>query len=361
MSEQAATFPFYIHDAFDLNQYGNFVANRTDFLVEDHHSYFVYTPSDQAESAHDHTNDVNTTILESLVSTANHERGNLVIDEWSCALTDKSLAQEQDPAVAQRDFCTDQMDVYASSSAGWAFWSYYMEDCQDNGGWCFKQAVGNSLPATFFSYPGVSTAPRNPLSPMGDHLSYALANLTTAAPVNQIVQLAFMRDDKDHKGNSTASISSNSTTSTNSTIGTPKRPQRPHQIAIGERQAARRRSENPSSKNTTNVPGGTTGSNQTDPSSTLSRFDSVSANQAAIARGYQDGFTTSKVFAQYGMSRLGFKGQYIADTLAQLVASQEIQEEDETVYATWFKRGLSDGEAQVAAAISNTAPVYSHA
>lgn len=376
VSEEAATFPFYIHDAFNLNQYGNFVANRTDFLVEDHHSYFVYTPSDQAESAQGHTHDVNTTIYDSLASTAGRERGNLVVDEWSCALTDKSLSQESNPSTAQQNFCTEQMEVYASSSAGWSFWSYYMEDCRDNGGWCFKQAVGNSLPATFFSYPGVSSTPRDPLSPMGDSLSFALANLTTAASIGQIVELAFMTDTSDHRGNSSTPSISGSTPNSNSSTVPAKRDQqessiglrlgaRRHQVAIGERQAARR-SQSPSvasAMNHTGVWDTRPNSNSTEgrqPPSPFSHLDSVSANQAAIARGYQDGFTTSKVFAQYGMSRLGFTGQYIADTMKQLIAGQEILDSEETMYATWFKRGLSDGEAQVTAAITQTVPVYSH-
>ncbi|KAF8308871.1 glycoside hydrolase [Clavulina sp. PMI_390] len=297
VNNKSASFPFYIHDAFNLGQYSAFVANRDDFLVEDHHSYFVYTASDTTESAQGHTNDVNTTIAKQLTTASNSERGNLVLDEWSCALTDKSLAQASNPAAAQQEFCTTQMDVYAAASAGWAFWSYYMEDCQDNGGWCFKQAVNNSLPPTFFSYPTIASAPRDPLAPLGDAMSYTLANLSASAPISQIVQLALMPNDADHP-----------------TQGT----------------------------------------------SPFNRLDSITANQAAIARGYQDGFTTSKIFAQYGMSRLGFKGQYIADSAVELVQAQVIGDEDQSIYGTWFKRGLSDGEAQVIAAISNTVPVYSH-
>jgi glucan 1,3-beta-glucosidase len=362
LSNEAATFPFYIHDAFNLAQYGNFVAQRSDFLVEDHHSYFVFTPSDQAESAQGHTHDVNTTIFSNLEDTANLERGNLVIDEWSCALTDQSLSQESDPQDAQRDFCTEQMDVYASSSAGWAFWSYYMEDCADNGGWCFKEAVGKSLPASFFSYPAIAAAPRNPLDSMGNNIAQVLANLTANATITQIVELALASEGDIEAGNFTDIPSKNSTQkrSENGPIGLGMGHRR-HQAAINERRLAHRHKPRSfSSTSSSTSPGApstnATGSDQT----SFDRFASMNANQVAIARGYQDGFTSAKIFAQYGMSRIGFRGQYIADSLTRLVNSQMIQDGQQSTYKTWFLKGLSDGEAQITAAVTHTAPVYSH-
>ena len=360
MSDEASTFPFYIHDAFNLAQYGNYVAQRSDFLVEDHHSYFVFTPSDQAKSAQGHTHDVNTTIFSALGDTSDLERGNLVIDEWSCALTDKSLSQEPDPRAAQRDFCTEQMDVYASSSAGWAFWSYYMEDCANNGGWCFKEAVGNSLPALFFSYPAINSAPRNPLDPMGDDLAHVLANLTANATITQIVQLAFADEGDIGAGNFTDVPSENSTRkrSENGPAGLGMGRRR-HQAVINEHRLAHRHKARSTSSST---PPGAPNADGTDSiqAGSFGRFASMNANQLAIARGYQDGFTSAKIFAQYGMSRVGFTGQYITDSLTRLVNSQVIQDGQRNTYKTWFLKGLSDGEAQITAAISHTAPVYSH-
>ena len=358
LSDEAAAFPFYIHDAFNLAQYGNFVAQHNDFLVEDHHSYFVFTPSDKAKSAQGHTHDINTTIYSSLAGTADVERGNLVIDEWSCALTDKSLSQEPDPQAAQRAFCTEQMEVYTSSSAGWAFWSYYMEDCENNGGWCFKEAVNKSLPASFFSFPGITSAPRNPLVPMDDSLAQVLANLTADATITQIVQLAL----SEAAGNVTNIPSQNSTQpqSENGPTGL-RMGRRRHQAAINERRLARRYKavpfNAPSPPTLPSTPStNATGLNQISPG----RLASMSADQVAIARGYQDGFTSAKIFAQYGMSRLGFTNQYITDSVTRLVNKQVFQDPQRNIYRTWFLKGLSDGEAQITAAITHTTPVYSH-
>ncbi len=118
----AASFPLYLHDGFDLDRFSSFVANRSDFVVQDHHSYFVFTPADKAETATDHIQDVHGSISDKLVAATERQRRNLVVDEFSCALTDQSLQNESDPDGARRDFCTGQMEIYQNETAGWAFW-----------------------------------------------------------------------------------------------------------------------------------------------------------------------------------------------------------------------------------------------
>ena len=118
----AASFPLYIHDGFNLAQYSDFVAGRSDFIVQDHHSYFVFTPSDQSESATDHIHDVGGSISDDLLSASERQRRNLVVDEFSCALTDESLANEGDKDSARRLFCEGQMEIYQNETAGWSFW-----------------------------------------------------------------------------------------------------------------------------------------------------------------------------------------------------------------------------------------------
>lgn len=122
VSDSAASFPLYIHDGFDLNRFSNFISKRTDFIVQDHHSYFVFTPSDSAESATRHTVDIAGSIADSLYTASERQRRNIVVDEFSCALSPDSLAHEIDPKEAQRLFCTGQMEMYANHSAGWSFW-----------------------------------------------------------------------------------------------------------------------------------------------------------------------------------------------------------------------------------------------
>jgi hypothetical protein len=121
-SPAAVHFPIYLHDGFDLERFSHYVAARPDFVVQDHHSYFVYTASDEAEPASQHTADIETAVAESLSNASAQQHRNLVVGEWSCALTPKSLSQEADPVKSRKEFCTGQMEVYANTSAGWSFW-----------------------------------------------------------------------------------------------------------------------------------------------------------------------------------------------------------------------------------------------
>ena len=114
-SNEAKSFPLYIHDGFDLTKFSNYVAGRKDFVVQDHHSYFVFTSSDKSEPANSHINDVKNGIKNSLQSASNKQHRNLVVDEWSCAISNANGGQT-------KDFCTAQLNTYAQTSAGWGFW-----------------------------------------------------------------------------------------------------------------------------------------------------------------------------------------------------------------------------------------------
>ncbi|KAF9069861.1 glycoside hydrolase superfamily [Rhodocollybia butyracea] len=144
-------FPLYMHDGFDFDRFITYIsAQSPDFIVQDHHSYFVYTPKDNAEPARNHTDDVQTTVAAQLASSNVSLPHNLIIGEWSCALTPDSLKDEMDPQQARRAFCMAQEDVYSQTTPGNSFWSYKKEDCDPD--WCFLNAVGNSLPSEFFPY-----------------------------------------------------------------------------------------------------------------------------------------------------------------------------------------------------------------
>ncbi|KAJ7685071.1 glycoside hydrolase [Mycena polygramma] len=147
----AETFPLYIHDGFNLGKFSDFIANRTDFIVQDSHSYFVFTAQDEKKSASQHTKEIQTTVSDSLAMASANQRGNLVIDEWSCALTPTSLSAESDQIAARHDFCNVQLQVYWNTTAGWSFWTYTKEDCDNDPAWCFTAAVGNILPSDFSS------------------------------------------------------------------------------------------------------------------------------------------------------------------------------------------------------------------
>ncbi len=76
---------------------------------------------------------------------------------------------------------------------------------------------------------------------------------------------------------------------------------------------------------------------------------SFTPEERIMQRGYSDGFLTAKMFAQQGpaVSRLGFKAQYVKDTVILLKSMGAIGDGDESKYQEWFWKGLSDGEGLV--------------
>jgi len=74
--------------------------------------------------------------------------------------------------------------------------------------------------------------------------------------------------------------------------------------------------------------------------------------QQAIQRGFSDGFMTAKMFAQQGpgMSRLGFKWQYVEDSLS--AHGSNVAPGKEGYYREWFEKGLTQGEVMVAQIIA---------
>ncbi|KAG5647194.1 hypothetical protein DXG03_001153 [Asterophora parasitica] len=328
----AATFPLYVHNGFDLGRCTDYVANRADFIVQDHHSYFVFTPSDEAEPASDHTNDIQGPIADNLAKASAKQRKNLVIDEWSCALTPKSIENEPDKEAARRDFCKGQMDVYADTTAGWSFWckrvplmffaptlttltttAYLKEGCDEDPGWCFKAAVNRSLPATFFSFnQGPITDPWQK-----QVVSTAIANVTVP---------------------STSEILSGS--------------------------HSRRASPAPSGKFTRHSFGGKAGTSDY----YVHRFEAIhdrrlhtrdnhsdlTDEQKSSVKGHIDGFNAAKSFAMFDISKLGFVGQYVADSLSRL-GPGVVAPGTEQNYRDGFGQGLVAGQEKVMA-ILNQAP-----
>ncbi|EIW60057.1 glycoside hydrolase [Trametes versicolor FP-101664 SS1] len=289
VSSAAAALPLYIHDGFNLEQYSQFVADRSDFVVQDHHSYFVFTPQDNAESASGHTKDIQSSISGSLAAASDRQRRNLVVDEFSCALTEQSLSSEADPNQARRAFCEGQLQIYQNETAGWSFWAYNKEDCSNDPGWCFKAAVGNSLPSSFFSYG------KGPL-----------------ADPSRLPALADMAADMD-------SPTHEEMTNT------------------------------PSS-----APAGPSGYSASTPYPEVGIYpSSLDPSQRAISKGYSDGFLTAKIFALYGMSKLGFTGQYMSDSIASL-GPGVIAPGKEHDYEQWFMEGLADGEALISSSVNST-------
>ncbi|KAG6811324.1 hypothetical protein H0H92_007988 [Tricholoma furcatifolium] len=318
-NSNSATVPLYVHDGFDLERFSEFVSNRTDFIVEDHHSYFVFTPSDRNESASDHTGDVRGSISDLYADTSSRERRNLVIDEWSCALDPASLAQESDQDQARRDFCKGQMDVYTNATAGWCFWckssqsslrpsfliryaatAYLKEDCDNDPGWCFKAAIGDSLPEAFFSYDNTPTDPQ-----CVRKKSSLITNMSAPSASDILANQPDASDDPtdgpSRRGESSLK----------------------EHVSRQYRFEAIRRRHRPDT-------------------------EELTPSQRSIVKGYTDGFLTSKEFASSGQfAKLGFIGQWLATK--QPVDLEQGTEQD---YRRGFVQGLTEGQGRVQEALS---------
>ncbi|KAI0362308.1 glycoside hydrolase [Trametes cingulata] len=313
----AETFPLYVHDGFDLDQYSQFVANRPDFVVQDHHSYFVFTPTDETEPASQHTKDVHSFIADSLAAASARQRRNLVVDEFSCALTYQSLAGEAHPDQARKAFCEGQMEIYQNETAGWAFWAYNKEDCFDDPGWCFRAAVGRTLPSSFFSYGKGSLADPSHIPALAD----MVADMSPPAPEDAVAAYPNATEDTLYPAFSPQ-------------VGlfpvNRRSRHRTRRSAMPMYQVAAWRNR---------------------------RRDAVEQlpldpSQRAISKGYSDGFLTAKIFALYGMSKLGFTGQYISDSIARL-GPGVIAPGTEQYYEEWFMEGLADAEALITTSLSS--------
>lgn len=88
-----------------------------------------------------------------------------------------------------------------------------------------------------------------------------------------------------------------------------------------------------------------------DNTSTTAPTANTTSTEMSITKGYSDGFLTAKTFAQYGLSKLGFNGQYKLDSMSAL-GPDVIAPGTEAYYSAWFDRGLSDGESLVVVAVN---------
>ena len=317
-SPHGSTFPLYLHDGFNLWKFSDFVHKRQDFVVQDYHSYYVFTPSDASTPASEHSENVENGIFQMLINASGNQRRNLVIDEWSCALTAQSLSSERDPDEARRRFCTGQMSVYATAAAGWSFWgtilsvhtfweltwvrtAYKKEGCDQDPGWCFRAAVGRALPPTLFSYGQTSKAilsPNDIASLFPD--SRLPVETGLMAKVKSVTQPLW---PKSHKRE----------------LPVYRPGFHPFDIFYHLVMLGRKRNEPP-----------------------VNSF----ATDAAATKGHSDGLMTAKIFALMDFSKLGFIDQYVNDSIAAL-GPDVVDGESQQAYRDAFLQGLAEGEANV--------------
>lgn len=330
-------FPFYIHDGFNLNQYSSFVSKRNDFVVEDHHSYFVFSDPEMSQDAKQDTAEVEGSIADQLANAEESERRNLIVGEWSCALVSDALKDQPDEMLARQQFCEGQQQVYTNTTAGWMFWSYTKEDCDGDLDWCFKSAVNRTLPAIFSSY---GLASNSQVAAM--NLQRAVFEMSLPS-MSEVLQSAVVPSSNSLSTSQSSSAADDCTAV----------PSSPAETATATASA------DLSSAKVMSV------------DMSQHRFSAVherrlflsdmkrhrrDANQTAleqsINKGYSDGFMTAKIFAQNGMSKLGFTGQYVSDSVVAL-GPDVIAPGTESAYSDWFYRGLADAQKAVADAASS--------
>lgn len=135
-------FPIFIDDARDPNWYSQFVGKRDDFVVMDRHIYRCFTPHDEKLSGEQQAANIRGPTQDELKKLHVNAHGNIIIGEWSAALSPKGMphganAGEQDRQ--RRVFVKAQREVFNENCAGQFFWTYKKERGWD-AGWSSRDA-----------------------------------------------------------------------------------------------------------------------------------------------------------------------------------------------------------------------------
>lgn len=302
ISDDAQMLPLYFHDAFSPQQGSEFAAQRSDFVVQDTHSYFVYTQQDRDMSANTHTKQISGSLEGSMTSQAKKANGKVIVGEWSCALNPKSLSNSKHKKKDESQFCQAQIDTYRDSTAGVLFWSWNMENCKQNSGWCFKAAWPDFMDKAYNAW----------------GFNDKVTNKTIDTVSREIAKTKL--PDKYQTG--TASRQASTCSSSQSSLT--KR--LADADGVNEALSDLVEAQTPSFQRRA--------SSKSESSSSSSKID-------AEMQGYSDGFTSAKVLAsRMELSRLGFIDQYIADS-AKMYKNQLKAQLNSKTYSPSFRKGLS--------------------
>ena len=179
--------------------------------------------------------------------------------------------------------------------------AYKKEDCDEDPGWCFKAAVGNALPPTFFSYGQTS---KTTLSTSNITYLFPDSRLPVATGVMaRIKSVTGPLWPKSHKRE----------------LPVYHPGLHPFDVFYHLVLSGRKRSE---------------------PSANPSTDDGVAT------KGHSDGLMTAKIFALVDFSKLGFIDQYVNDSIAAL-GPDIVDVKSQQVYRDAFLQGLAEGEANV--------------
>lgn len=334
-SPYAKTVPLYFHDAFVLSKGAAFVAKRSDFVISDHHAYYVYTASDQALSAQGHITKLDGSIFNQFAAQSSIARRNLIVGEWSCALAWSSIQNSKNPDKDQTEFCRTQQDVWQTTGAGWTFWSYKMENCDQNSGWCFQSASNKFLEGNFSSWgipvsstslatAGNVTGDKMEMSPIRKEISRVrLPSNSTVKVGKSFLAVDGVEDDGDDISKVGPNGFGQSLFPTSSFAETVER-------GLGS------------------------------PTTLATRQARLDRRAATVAsRGFSDGFYTSRILASStdSLSRLGFAIQYQQDTFQSYVKAGTFKSADQGAYNAQFVAGVQAAEKAISYIVSSYAKV----
>ena len=345
-SAYAKTIPLYFHDAFVLSKGAAFVQKRTDFVISDHHAYYVYTPSDQALTAQGHVTKLDGSIFGQFAEQSSIARRNLIVGEWSCALAWSSIKDSKNPSKDQTEFCQTQQDIWQTTGAGWTFWSYKMENCDQNSGWCFQSASKKFLQSNFSSW-GIPVSTTllggvgnltgdklGPLSPIRTEISRVrLPTNSTALKSAKTFLAAGAPFDQDDDGDDISKVGPNG-------FG--------HSLFASD--AGETGSQHKLERGV--------GSFTTFAARQAQQDRRAAAANATVAeRGFSDGFYTSRILASSTdtLSRLGFANQYQMDTFNAYVSAGRFKPSDEAHYNARFVAGVQAAENAISYIVSSYA------
>ncbi|CAO1633075.1 unnamed protein product [Parajaminaea phylloscopi] len=379
-----STLPLYFHDAFNMPKGSDFVSKRKDFVVQDNHSYFVYTSADTSMSAQAHTSQIQGQLLSKFQQNSNLARRNMIVGEWSCALAPSSLSGVSDKTAATRKYCMAQQDTYANATAGYHYWSYKMENCDSNAGWCLKAALGKYLPSYLNTW-GFSGYVTN---------RKILLNLESSRKVSASIISSVSSLSPNSASSSTAqsAVARVAAVSVAGSGSSASSPDYSNGVALADTgvniaplldtNAGSSSSSGSAGGKTYNRIGmvtGTTSSSESDDGADESDSDaarrrgtgSLAARAAEIQRraaakvlaaqeaGFSDGYLTSTYFASAmststPLSRLGFSEQYMMDSWNLRVSwGRNYTSENWGHYRTHFLSGASQAESAIVGAVNS--------
>lgn len=354
VSPYAEDFPLYYHDGFSPQQGAEFASKRSDFVVQDTHSYFVFTPQDQDMSASKHTSQIKGQVSDTMNKLANTARGNYVVGEWSCALNPSSLKGVSDGEKATAQFCQAQQETYQDSAAGMMFWSWKMENCKQNAGWCFQAALPQYLDKTYNVWLTSSWTNKTISSTIKDVASTTLPSKYVSAKTSL-------------PSNSRLSCSSSSASSNASSSASSSSSGRQAHIKDNSSSSSKHHHSSSSSKHhhsSSKHHHSTSSSHKSRRAAKILGGGPEAAKEAIERRasestlasnlGYADGFTSAKSFAEsLVLSRVGFKQQYIADSVDAYTAKKVFSNNNGDSYSSEFEKALSKLEKDINKTVSS--------